>query len=223
MKILMIYLIFFVYGLYKLFFGSEQLLLQANLLMISNLVVIICLMFARFNVHKAEKSSVIKVDIKVEDTHQVSLERMAYTALTSIQVALSLSFTASLVGFLLLRDTQPDIVLWSLILLVVSFLSLFPSEKMIRITNPNFNFPNPQSKNYEQEFFNQFDDGEKYVMLKGLYKLYSLVTWGLVLLAFILMFYSAFTGDSQLVSIIGIGVLLLLIQVSYTISLKPSN
>lgn len=106
---------------------------------------------------------------------------------------------------------------------MVSFLSLFPSEKIVSITNPNFNFPNPQSKNYEQEYFNQFDDGEKYVMLKGLYQLYSLVTRGLVILAFILMFYSALTGDSQLVGIIGIGILLLLIQVSYTISLKPNK
>ena len=60
-------------------------------------------------------------------------------------------------------------------------------------------------------------------MLKGLYKLYAFVIWGLVILAFGLMFYSVFTGDSQLVSIIGIGVLLMLVQVSYTISLKPSK
>lgn len=60
-------------------------------------------------------------------------------------------------------------------------------------------------------------------MLKGLYNLYQIFTWGLVLLAFCLMFYSAITGNSQLVSIIGIGILLMLIQVSYTISLIPSK
>lgn len=221
LKVLIMYLAFFVYGLYKLFSGFEHQLFEANLLMVSNLVVIICLMFARFNVHKAEKGSSIKVDKEVEDIHQVTLERIAYTAVTYIQIALSLSFTATLVGFLLLRDTQPVIVLYSIILLVVSFLSLFPSEKIVSITNPNFKFPNPQSKNNEQEYFNQFDDGEKYGMLKGLYQLYSLVNSGLVILAFTLLFYSVFTGDSQLVGIIGIGLLLLVIQVSYTISVKP--
>ena len=102
-------------------------------------------------------------------------------------------------------------------------MNLFPSQKITRITNPTFKFPDPQSKKYNQEFFDQFDDGEKYVILKGLYKLYSIVTWGLVLLAAALMFYSAFSGNSQLISIVGIGVLLLFIQVSYTISLKPSK
>ncbi|WP_102029132.1 DUF3169 family protein [Salirhabdus sp. Marseille-P4669] len=191
--------------------------------MITNLVVILCLLFARYQVHKAEKGSLIKVDFVLEDTHQVRLERLAYTAVTYIQIALSLSFTAMIIGFLLLRDSEPGIALWSSLLLIVSFASLVPSEKIIRITNPNFKFPDPQSKNYEQEYMNQFDDGEKYVMLKALYKLYSLVTWGLVLLAFALMFYSIFTDDSQLVSIIGIGLLILLIQVSYTIRLKPSK
>src|SRR5699024_12059605 len=95
------------------------------------------------------------------------------------------------------------------------------SKKIISVTNPNFKLPDPQSKNFNKEYLEQFDGGEKYVMLKGLNEIYTLVIWGLVILAFGLMFYSAFTGDSQLVSIIGIGVLLMLIQVSYTISLKP--
>ncbi|WP_240510191.1 DUF3169 family protein [Virgibacillus profundi] len=220
---LIVYIAFLLFGLYELFASFNHQLFEANLLMISNLVVIICLIFARFNVHKAEQGSLMKVHMDIEDIHQVTLERIAYNAATYIQIALSLSFTATLVGFLLLRDTQPVIVLWSGILLLISFVSLFPSEKIVSITNPNFKFPDPQSKNYEQEYFNQFDDGEKYVMLKGLYGLYSLVTLCLVLLAFALMFYSIFTDNSQLVSIIGIGILLLLIQVRYTSSLKPSK
>ena len=220
---LIVYIVIFLYGLYELFSSLNIQLFEANILMISNLVVIICLILARFNIWKAEQGSLMEVDMEKEDSHQVTLEREAYTGATYVQIALSISFIALLVGFLLLRDTQPETVLASGILMVFSFASLFPSEKIVSITNPNFKFPDPQSKNYEQEYFNQFDDGEKYVMLKGLYNLYSLINLGLVILAFTLMFYSAFTGNSQLVSIIGIGVLLLLIQVSYTISLKPSK
>ena len=78
--------------------------------------------------------------MEIEDIHQVTLERKAYTAATYIQIALSISFIALLVGFLLLRDTEPEIVLASGILMVVSFASLFPSEKIVSITNPNFKF-----------------------------------------------------------------------------------
>lgn len=161
--------------------------------------------------------------MEIEDIHQVKLERIAYNSATYIQISISLSLTSMLVGFILLRDTHPDIVLWSFILLAISLASIFPSEKIVHITNPNLKFPDPQSKNYEQEYFNQFDDGEKFVILKGLYKIYGTVIWGLILLAFSLMFYSIFSDNSQVVSIIGIGVLLLLIQVIYTVSLKPSK
>ena len=217
------YIVLFLYGLSELFTSFNHLVIEANLLLISNLAVILCLAFARFNVYNAERGSLKKVSMEKEDIHQVKLERTAYNAATYIQIAISLSLTSMLVGFILLRDTYPVIVLWSLILLGISFISLFPSEKIVHITNPNFKFPDPQSKNYEQEYFNQFDDGEKFVILKGLYNLYGTVIWGLILLASALMFYSVFSGNSQVVSIIGIGVLLLLIQVIYTISLKPSK
>lgn len=223
MKLLIVYIAIFCYGLFQMFSGLEIHSFEATTLMIANLVVILCLIAARLNVWKAVQGSLGEVDQKKEDIHQVILERKAYTAATYIQIALTLSFIALLTGFLLLRDTQPEIVLVSFILMVVSFVTLIPSEKIVRITNPNFKFPNPQSKNYSEEYFEQFDDGEKYVMLKGLYNLYSVIIWGLVILAFGLMYYSAFTGDSQLISIIGIGAVLMLIQVSYTISLKPSK
>src|SRR5699024_2781858 len=118
-------------------------------------------------------------------------------------------------------DTQPKVVLARGILMMISFTGLFPNQKIINVTNPNFKFPDPQSKKFNEEYFNQFDGGEKYVMLKGLYKIYTLVTWELLILAFGIMYYFAFTGDSQVVSINDIGVLLMLIKVSYTISLRP--
>lgn len=223
MKLLTLYIVVFLYGLYELFSDLKIQSFAENILIVSNLVVIFSLILARFNIWKVEQGSFMEVSMEKEDIHQVSLERKAYTAAGFIQIALSISFTALLIGFLLLRDTQPAIVLASAILMIVSYVSLIPSEKIVKITNPNFKFPDPQSKNYSKEYFKQFDDGEKYVMLKGLYHLYYLVIWGLVILAFGLMYYSVFTGNSQLVSIIGIGVLLMLVQVSYTISLKPSK
>ena len=83
--------------------------------------------------------------------------------------------------------------MWSFILLVISFFSLIPSKKIVRITNPNFKLPDPQSKNYQQEYFNQFDDGEKYVILKGFTNIYTVI-WGLILLASGPTFYLFFQG-----------------------------
>src|SRR5699024_5310173 len=117
--------------------------------MISNLVIIICLIFVRFNIQKVLQGRLMDVNVESEDTHQVTLERTAYTATTFIQIALSLSFIALLVGFLLLRDTQPVIVLWRAALMVVAFASIFPIKAIVSVTHPTFKFPDPKSKNYE--------------------------------------------------------------------------
>jgi Protein of unknown function (DUF3169) len=223
LKRLLVYAAIFLYGLQQLVSGFIDQSVEGNTMMMVNLLVVGCLIVARFILHKVEQASLKNVDIELEDQHQLLLERKVYNAITFSQIAVCLSFIALLVGFLLLRDTEPVIALWSWVLSVISFIDLFPSQKIAEITNPTFRFPNPQSKNYNQEVFDQFDDGEKYIMLKGLYKLHTFIIWGLVLLASALMFYSAFTGHSQVISIIGIGILLLLIQVIYTTSLKPNR
>lgn len=223
MKRLLVYCALFLYGLQQFVSGFTLQSFEGNTIMMVNLLVVVCLIVAGFILHKVEQESLKEVDIELEDRHQLLLERKVYNAITFSQIAVCLSFIALLVGFLLLRDTEPAVALWSWVLFVIAFIDLFPSQKIAQITNPTFTFPNPQSKNYSQEVFDQFDDGEKYVMLKGLYKLHSFIIWGLVLLASALMFYSAFTGHSQVISIIGIGILLLLIQVIYTTSLKPTK
>lgn len=221
MKLMFVYIAVLLYGATRLITDFEIQSSAANLLMSINLVVIACLILARFHIYKTEQGSQQVVVMEKEDLHQAALERRAYTAVAYIQIAFSVALISMLAGFMLLRDTEPKIVMASAILMIVSFASFIPSEKIVRVTNPNFKFPNPSSKNYQQEYFDQFDDGEKYVMLKGLYKLYTIGVGGLVFLAICLMYYSVFTDDSQLVSIIGIGALLLLLQIIYTFSLKP--
>ncbi|WP_240758502.1 DUF3169 family protein [Lysinibacillus sp. SGAir0095] len=220
---LVVYTLIFLYGLYELKSRFNGQVMEENLLYIVNLVIVFCLILARYKINNAVRGSLLEVESENEDDHHLELERRAYSAAVYIQVAFSLATVATLVGFILLRESQPDIVGVSAVLMVVSFFNLFPSDKIIKITNPTFTLPDPKSKNYQQEYFDQFDDGEKYVMLKGLYKIYSLVTWGLFILAIALMYYSVFSGNSQIISIIGIGIFFMLVQVSFTQSLKPNK
>ena len=74
--------------------------------MFSNLVVILFLVLSIFNKYKAEQGSLKKVNMEIQDIHQVKLERTAYNAVTYIQIAFSLSLTSLLVGFILLRETN---------------------------------------------------------------------------------------------------------------------
>lgn len=223
MKMLLVYFLMAGYGLYELITNFQHQTYAANALICVNLVGLLTLITSGFYFQKIEKELDWNVELEHEDKHFNQLERKAYSAATYIQIAICLGLMGLTASFLLLREEHPSIGMASVAIMLLGFFKLFSSEKITDLTNPGFKFPDPKSKNYEKEVFDQFDDGQKYVMLQGLYQLYKFIILALVLLTFGLMFYSAFTGDSQLVSIVGIIILLMLIQISFTVSLKPDK
>ena len=67
-------------------------------------------------------------------------------------------------------------------------------------------FPDPNSKDTVLDSLDLYDDGQKHILLKSLYKLYFTTILLFILLASALMFYSIFSGNNQIVSIIGVGI-----------------
>lgn len=219
----LIYLVILFYILKEFTSGYDQRSVTPNLLFAANIVSFICLTIANIYNAYIKYLSERSVLIQDKDGIQFTLERKSYSVVIWIQVSLSISFITLLIGFLLVRDSYASIAFYAAVLFIVSIIALGLSMSLMRFTHPGFKLPNPTSPTYQQELFDSFDDGEKYMMLKSLYKLYFLIIGALVLLAFGLMYYSAFTGNSQLNSIIGIGTILLFVQTYYSISLKPKR
>jgi hypothetical protein len=192
-----------------------------NVIVLANLACLLCLIAASVYGLMTHIMGEKKVSFEEEDDRQLFVEQKTYNTLIFIQIALSISFVTFIAAFMLVRDTYPKVALYSILLFIASIIGWALITYLIRYSNPQFQFPDPNSPTYQQELFNSFDDGEKYLMLKGLYKLYYWILGLLVLLSFGLMFYSIFTGQSQLVAIIGIGGILLFIQTYYAFSLKP--
>ena len=158
-----------------------------------------------------------------EDAFFHSLERKFYRIPNAIITALVIAFIATVIGFIFLRDEHPQIVLVSFIIGVISVLFSMSDSKMTSIIFPNYSPPTRNTKEPVLDTLNMYDDGQKYVLLKSLYKLYFLIISLLVLLIFGLMYYSILSGNNQTVSIIGIGVILLLSLTIFTSSLKPQK
>lgn len=194
-----------------------------NLLVLSNFICLLCLIIASIYGMSARSIGEKKVDFEEEDERQLSIERKAYDTVLWTQAALTISFVSIIAGFMLVRDLHPEIVSYAILLSILSFVGLGMVYYLNRYTNPEYKLPDPKSPTYQQELFDSYDDGEKHLMLKGLYKLYYWIITLLVFLSFGLMFYSIFTKQSQLISIIGIGCILLFVQTYYALSLKPKK
>lgn len=158
-----------------------------------------------------------------EDTFFHSLERKMYRITNAIITAWIIAFLATVIGFIFLRDDHPQIVFVSMIIGIISFFFAISDSKMTAIIFPNYSPPKPNSKEPVLDTLDMFDDGQKYVLLKSLYKLYFLVIFLLVLLIFALMYYSILSGNNQTVSIIGIGFILFLCLIIFASSLKPEK
>lgn len=219
----LILLVILIYILKEFTIGYDQRGVTPNLIIVANIVSFISLTIASMYNAYINHLSERPVSIQDEDTLQLTIERKSYSVVIWLQIALSVSFITLLVGFLLLRHSYPMIALYAIVLFIFSIVALVLATYLMRFTHPEFKLPDPKSPTYQLELFDSYDDGEKYIMLKSLYKLYYLIIAVLGFLAFGLMFYSAFTGDSQLISIIGIGAILLFVQIYYSISLKPKR
>ncbi|WP_107840702.1 DUF3169 family protein [Metasolibacillus meyeri] len=219
---LVIYVLIMLYSLSKWVGQFTQQSTEANVLMLVNIIGVLALIIAELYYRKVGHGLQLTVDVEQEDNHLTKLESIAYSAMCYQQVALCLGFSVLVIGFILLRESNPQIVLMGFIIILLS-LFLMPNKKIMNLTNPNFTLPNPHSKNYYKELVNQYDDGQKHTMLHGLYLLHFLCSLGLVLLALGLMYYSVFSGNSQVISIVGIGVLLLCNQVGFAVILKPKQ
>lgn len=194
-----------------------------NMIFTANMICLLCLIIANMYSVFVQVNGKKQVDFEDEDEWRLSLERATYAAISWIQAAFSISFVAFLTGFMLVRDSNPMVAFYAIVLFMSSFIALVIVTYLVRYTHPEFKLPDPQSPTYQQELFDSYDDGEKYLMLKSLYKLYFWINILLILLGIGLMLYSVFIGQSQLISIIGIGCILLFVQTYYSMSLKPQK
>ena len=154
-----------------------------------------------------------------EDIYFNQLERRSYNASYFACTAFVIAFITLVIGFILVRDSHPMIALLSFILWTGS---LFSSNfKMFEFLFPNYKIPD--RKDTVVDTLDIYDDGQKHKLLITLYKLYFTTILLFILLAFALMFYSIFSGNNQIVSIIGIGIILLILFNGLSGSLKPAK
>ena len=209
------------YSIRQLFNGYANAPLHENLLIISNIICGSSLLIAAIYsiyLERALKKEVTHID---EDIYFNQLERKSYTASYFGPSAFVIALITLVIGFILVRDSNPKIALISIILCTLSLFSA--NFKLNAFLFPNMKLPESNAKDPMLETLDWYDDGQKHILLQSLYKMFFSTIVLFILLAFALMFYSIFSGNNQIVSIIGIGIILLLLVNGLSRSLKPAK
>ncbi|WP_449538823.1 DUF3169 family protein [Ferdinandcohnia sp. Marseille-Q9671] len=127
----------------------------------------------------------------------------------------SFVFSILLLSLCLITDQNLLFKLAAIGLIIIAYFMIQYMTHFMKQSNPERNIPSASDPEYAQNFLNYADDGEKHVILDGLYRSYNLLNISLIIAITLSTVYSV-TGDhSQTFSIILMAVVLLVVNSKY--------
>lgn len=153
-----------------------------------------------------------------EDLADQQMYRWFSDGTLSLNLVFPLSLTVVSVNLVL--DQQPSLVVTGFIVMVVGLIGSIRFQTLVQQMYPERNLPDISETDYALKLLAASDDGEKHVMLEGLYKTHSLVNMLLIVGIILLLFYSLSTSSSQLFSIFVITSILMVSNAKYYLTIR---
>src|SRR5699024_6554709 len=110
------------------------------------------------------------------------------------------------------------LILIAVVAAAVSYFMMAYMMRLMKLASPERDLPDVGDKNYAKKLMDISDEGERHVMLHGLYKTYNFSNIAFTFAIIGIAIYSSLTGDSQLFSIIVISAILLVMNGVYVFS-----
>ena len=111
-------------------------------------------------------------------------------------------------------------ILIGVVAAAVSYFMMAYMMRLMKLASPERNLPDVGDKDYAKKLMDISDEGERHVMLHGLYKTYNFSNIAFAFAIIGIAIYSSLTGDSQLFSIMVISVILLVMNGVYVLSVR---
>ena len=117
--------------------------------------------------------------------------------------------------------SQPIVFVFiSLGLLLLSLSLMFITAELAKVVDPNREYPSVNDKQYAKKLMEMSDDGERHIMLHGLYRAFTSINILLFFAVLALIAYSVLSGISQLAGILIILFILIFTNAQYMLSIR---
>lgn len=153
-----------------------------------------------------------------EDSADQQMYRWFSDGTLSLNLVLPLSLV--LVSVNLVPDQQLSLVVTGFVVMGVGLIGSIRFQTLVQHMYPERKLPDISETDYAMKLLAASDDGEKHVMLEGLYKTHSLVNMMLIVGIILLLFYSLSTSSSQLFSIFVITSILMVSNAKYYLTIR---
>ncbi|WP_342491198.1 DUF3169 family protein [Bacillus sp. FSL R5-0422] len=163
-----------------------------------------------------------RVSFSVSGDEEDELEAKQYRTFTDSTLANTVSTILSIIaiGMAIVTELPIWLILVNVALFIITIISSYVALSVLKLVYPNRNLPSPTDKDYNKKLLAISDEGEKHVMLGGLFHTYQMMNILLTGAMFILIVYSLGANHSQLFSIIVIGIVLILLNANYMFKIR---
>lgn len=156
-----------------------------------------------------------------EDKLEIWLyKRLSDTNMASI-ASVVLGIAAIAISLITTQETW--LMLLSAFVTAIAFLLSLAVPALFKSLYPERQLPSVSDKNYGIKLLAASDEGERHVMLEGLYRSFNTLNSALIFVLLLLIGYSIYTSVSQLFAILVIGVVLIGANTQYFLFIRNKS
>ena len=146
----------------------------------------------------------------------------SYNSFNVITVMTSVSLILSFMSLAIQTMTaeNPWLIVLTVILAFISLYMSIRSSALINIVYPDKDLPEISDKKYAEKLFAASDEGEIFIMAKALYRSWTLTSTMLFFALIFMIFYSFIMEESQIFSIVIIGLIMIINQLKYAYEIR---
>src|SRR5699024_226440 len=161
-------------------------------------------------------------NLQVAGEQEDEVDAHKYRKFSDMSLSLQISSTLAIVGMSmsLMLASAIYLVFVGVVMTFASYILVIWIMNIVQKMYPERNLPKITKENYAEQLLAKSDEGEKHIMLQGLYKSYHLVNILLVLGMIATAIYSMVTEESQLFAIILMGIILIAVNSRYMLAVR---
>ncbi|QGH36140.1 DUF3169 family protein [Gracilibacillus salitolerans] len=209
---------FIVYAFLDLEFGVTILEIAYELTWILGGVSLILLVLAMIGMLQIKRKASSSLEGEEEDVR----DKWQYQKFSDVSLAGNSSMIFSIITLSIVLVTNQEILLaiFASILVMLTGASSFVMPYLLKVMYPERDLPEASDKDYTKKLLASSDEGERHVMLEGLYYTFNSTNLLLVGAMIILTVYSVSSEHSQLFAIFIIGLILITINMQYILKIR---
>lgn len=186
----------------------------------NGLAVIIVILIGISLIFILQIMSGIKQDVSGEEEDELDRKLYIKSSDTGMLINSTIIFSIILLSMSIIESLQLMNTVIAILLIFAAVILQYYQSSLYMKMYPERDMPSMNDPDYAEKLVNIADDGERFVILQGMMKAYNMYTLLLIVAIIISTIYSLFSEEQQMFSIVLMGLILIVSNGAYFITIR---